>query len=336
MKIGLMSFAHTHALSYAAVLRDQPDVEVVASDPLHGQRRQGESGGRSLADELNISYVEDYLTLLEQVDAVIVCSENSRHREDVERAAAAGVHVLCEKPLATTTDDAEAMVAACRQAGVLLMVAFPVRFSAAVRALAGAIENGTLGEVVSFTGTNNGKLPSERSWFADPILSGGGALTDHVVHLADVMDLLQDGALPTSVYATKGQLLHSDALAETEGLVSLEYPGGVIATIDCSWSVPDDYPTWGGLTLQAIGTEGSILVEPFQQRVDGFAAAYGGQLWMPFGENLDAIMIDAFIAAVRNGRSAGSDGDVGVRTTAIVEAAYASVSTGQPVALSVR
>ena len=62
-------------------------------------------------------------------DGVVICSENSKHRPLVEMAAAAGVHVLCEKPIATTLDDAKSIISACERAGVVLMTAFPMRFS---------------------------------------------------------------------------------------------------------------------------------------------------------------------------------------------------------------
>ncbi|WOF23182.1 Gfo/Idh/MocA family oxidoreductase [Microbacterium betulae] len=331
MRIGLMSLAHTHAMSYASALGSTPGVEVVASDPFHAERPDGEVGGASFAADLGVGYREGYDELLAEVDAVIVCSENVRHREDVERAAAAGVHVLCEKPLATSAADAAAMASACREAGVVLMVAFPVRYSPEAIALATSVEAGALGDIVSFTGTNNGKLPAARSWFADPALAGGGALTDHVVHLADIMDLLRGGALPESVYAVEGRALHPGTAVETEGMVSLRYPDGVIATIDCSWSRPDGYPVWGGLTLLTVGSSGTMSIAPFEQRVDGFSSARGEQLWMPFGENADARMIAAFLGAITGGDAAYPDGATGIRTSAVVEAAYASVRSGQPV-----
>src|SRR6266540_1688278 len=95
VKIGMLSFAHVHSPAYAGILRDLPDAELLAS---------------------------------EDVAAVVVCAPNVQHRALTVAAAAAGKHVLCEKPLATTRADGEAMIAACRRAGVQLMTAFPMRF----------------------------------------------------------------------------------------------------------------------------------------------------------------------------------------------------------------
>jgi 1,5-anhydro-D-fructose reductase (1,5-anhydro-D-mannitol-forming) len=329
MRIAVMSFAHTHALGYVRLLRDVPGVELRASDPDHGDRPTGESGGPALAAELGIDYVDSYDELLAwRPDAVIVCSENTKHRDDVLRAAAAGAHVLCEKPLATSTEDAEAMVRACDEAGVNLMVAFPVRFAPAFRALKERYDSGLLGNIYGVSGTNNGKIPADRAWFTDPALAGGGALTDHVVHIADLLDALLDGTPATSVYATANGFFGGDAAVETGGLVSITYEHGVSAVIDCSWSRPASYPVWGGLTLHLVTDAGLVDVNPFAQRVDGFSESAKNALWLGYGTNADELMLTEFLSSIREGRRPQPDGRVGCRTVQIVEAAYRSVGTG--------
>src|SRR5699024_7708375 len=105
------------------------------------------------------SYEEAWNAWPDGPDAIVVTSANAHHKDLVLEAARRGAHVLCEKPLATSVADAEAMVAACREAGVVLMTAFPVHFAPAVQRLRAAVAEGTLGEVIGLTGTNNGKLP---------------------------------------------------------------------------------------------------------------------------------------------------------------------------------
>ncbi|MGD7789999.1 Gfo/Idh/MocA family protein [Propionibacteriaceae bacterium Y1700] len=335
MKIGLMSFAHTHAAGYMALLGAMDDVELLTSDPEHVER-PGETGGAEMAAEHGAAYVDSYDELFAwQPDAVVICSQNVRHRRDVERAAAAGVHVLCEKPLATSIEDATAILAAVEAAGIRLMTAYPVRFSPAFTALRAAIEGGQLGELRSFVGTNNGSVPAgRRAWFVDPEQAGGGALIDHVVHLADLMDVLLDGDRATSVYATaNAHLPGAGKGAETAGLVSISYACGVSATIDSSWSVPVSAPQWGGLTLKAIGSAGVAAMDAFNQRVDGFSEATASPLWLSYGHNLDALMLADFLSLVRGGPSAGADGAGGLRTAAVAVAALESVRTGQAVSV---
>jgi predicted dehydrogenase len=331
-----MSFAHPHAISYLRAL-GRLGVEVLASDPDHGSRSAGETGGRELAAELGVPYVDSYRELLAwRPDGVVVCSENARHRELVELAAGSGAAVLCEKPLATTLADARAMVDACSAAGVSLMVAYPVRFSPAFAGLVAAHTSGGLGEVKAVSGANNGQLPAgSRAWFVDPELAGGGALMDHTVHLADLLDALLDGTPAVSVYAAANSLLNSDRVqVETGGLVSVAYANGVIATFDCSWSKPESYPTWGGLTLQLVGTAGIADLDAFSGRVAGHAAS--GELWLPYGPDLDELLLAEFVAGIAEGRPAQPDGEVGYRTLEIVLAGYQSLRTGQPVDLGPR
>lgn len=335
IKVAVMSFAHVHAASYVRLLADWPGVEMLAADPDGEAAPAGELRGRAFASELGIAYVDSYEELLEWgPDAVIVTSENTRHRELVERAAAARAHVLCEKPLATTAEDAGAMIAACAAAGVQLMTAYPVRFAPEFAQLRALVVAGTIGRPLSVTGTNNGRIPiGDRAWFTDPALSGGGAMVDHVVHVADLLDELFEAEAVT-VRAVSNRILHAEkpqVTAETGGLVSITYANGVIATIDCSWSHPDSAPNWGGLTLEVVGSGGIASIAPFSKHVAGFAG--GSPAYLEFGVDTDRLMLTEFLDATRSGRRAQPDGETGLRSLRIVLAAQESVRLGAPVAI---
>jgi 1,5-anhydro-D-fructose reductase (1,5-anhydro-D-mannitol-forming) len=320
VKIGIMSFAHVHAAGYAALLRDREDVELRVADPERPE----------LQDEW--PYASSYEELLAwQPDGVIVCAENARHRGFVEQAAAAGAHVLCEKPLATTVEDARAMVAACQQAGVSLMTAYPVRFHPAFRQLRSTIQAGALGRVLSAFGTNNGQAPiSARPWFVDRELAGGGALMDHTVHLADLLDDLL-GRTAVEVYAQVNRIVHAEEVSvETGGLLVVTYDDGTVATIDCSWSAPASFPAWGGLTLAIECEGGTVEFDAFADRLDLYDDAAGRLRWLDYGANLDALMLDTFLESVRSGVVAAPDGETGCRTLQIVAAAYRSAMSGEP------
>jgi 1,5-anhydro-D-fructose reductase (1,5-anhydro-D-mannitol-forming) len=336
MKIAVLSFAHLHAVSYVRCLQAL-GVEVLTTDPDHGSRPPTEAGGPSLAAELGVAYAHSYAEVMAwRPDGVVVCSENARHRALVELAAGGGAHVLCEKPIATALEDASAMIAACAAARVNLMIAFPVRFSPAFGTLREAVGAGSLGTVLAITGTNNGRIPlDQRAWFVDPRLAGGGSLMDHTVHVADLLDSLLGPAQATTVYAVANRVLHRDQVGvETAGLVSIGYDNGVSATIDCSWSKPASYPTWGGLTLQVVGTGGIADMDAFGQRVDGHAEATGRQIWLPYGTDSDAAMVAEFVSSIAEGRIPQPDGAVGYRGLQIVLAGYESVRTQRVVTLS--
>lgn len=336
MRVAVLSFAHVHAATYIGLLRDRDGIELITADP---DAPPGDpTRGRALAEELGATYVDTWDEVFAlRPDAVVVTSENARHRNLVERAAATGAHVLCEKPLATTETDARAMIDACERAGVGLMTAYPVRFSPAFTALRRALADGSLGGLISVHGANNGSNPARsRPWFADPELAGGGALADHTVHIADLVDALLDGEQAAEVYAQANSILDdgSAPAVETAGLVTIRYPGGVVAAVDASWSHPPDHPTWGGLAMTCVGEKAIVEFDAFPPLLGGFDSATGRDRWEAGGADLDAAMLEEFLDTVRTGRRPSPDGETGLRTLRIVLAAYESLRTGQPVALT--
>jgi predicted dehydrogenase len=329
LKIGILSFAHLHGLSYASVLASRPDVELRVAD-------ENAERGKPIADQYGVSFTTSYAELLEWgPDGVVVCSENARHRVLVEQAAAAGAHVLCEKPLATSLADGRAMIEACEKAGVSLMTAFPVRFCGPVVSVARLVRDGKLGRIHGVAGTNPGTMPG--GWFVDPELAGGGAVMDHTVHVADLLRWIL-GSEAVEVYAQVNRLLYPDLPVETAGTIAVTFDNGVVATIDCSWSRPKSYPTWGGVTLEFVGDDGVATADAFAQTVNSYydgPSRSGSQSvqWLPWGDNADALMIAEFLAAIREGRQPRPSGWDGYKATEIAFAAYASVEAGQPVRL---
>lgn len=324
----MVSFAHTHADAYADALAAMPDVSLVGftdDDDVRAAQVQARFGLTRFSDE-------DAL-LAEGLDGVVVCTENSRHRGPVEKAASAGVGVLCEKPLATTVSDAQAMVDSCARTNVVLMTAFPMRFNAALNGLRDVVTSGRAGRVRCCEGVNQGQIPRRhREWFVDPLLAGGGALTDHTVHLADILRWLLASEV-TEVYAQTNNLLHDACLeVETAGLVALGFGDGTVATIDCSWSRPDSYPTWGGLGLRVITDGGALEADAFAQTITCYDDDAGGLHWLPWGRDDNTAMLMEFISALREQRPSSPDGTDGLRAVQIVRAAYESAASGQPVA----
>ena len=327
--VGVLSRAHVHADSYLGLLAAMPDVEVLLCDPDVGP--EADRGDRSLPP--GVTCLDSVPELLDRGPAaVLITSENARHRELIELVAPTGAAILCEKPLATTAEDARAIAAVVRRHEVPFMIAYPVRFMAVCRELIARQRAGQLGELVALRGTNNGRLPSSRPWFTDPALSGGGALFDHVVHVADLADALT-GSSGSTVSAVTNRLLSAELspVAETGGLVLITYETGVVAAIDCSWSLPTTAPSWGGLTLSVSGTGGEAFVDAFRPRVRGLAAADGRALELPYAGGGDAAMLREFLAMARDRRPRQPDLGVALRTLAIVLAAAEAAVGGRTV-----
>lgn len=314
MKIGFMSFAHMHTHGYVSILKSM-GVDVVGADS--DAARAGACG-----EELGIPILESYDALLSSgVDGVVIGAENVKHRELAEQAAAAGVYVLSEKPLATTIEDCKAMIAACDKAGVGLMVAFPMRFSPPITRVIGAVQSGSMGQLCAIAGRNPGSLPG--GWFTDVSLSGGGAVMDHTVHLGDIMCLLT-GAEPATVYAQTNAIIRPDAGVETAGLLSIRFTDGTIATIDTSWSRLPTYPTWGGTTMEVVGSEATMQVDGFAEYVNLYGAQHKR---LNFDTDSNRPMLAEFLASIRERRAPVPDGRAGLLATSIVLAAYESART---------
>src|SRR4051812_29776570 len=114
MKVGIISFAHGHAYSYADALTKINGVQLV------GIADDDKNRGTNAAERYQTQYFSHYQELLQQdIEAVIITSENSKHREHVVAAAKAGKHILCEKPIASKLEDAEAMIEVCKQNDVI-------------------------------------------------------------------------------------------------------------------------------------------------------------------------------------------------------------------------
>ncbi|MEP6755069.1 MAG: Gfo/Idh/MocA family oxidoreductase [Chthonomonadales bacterium] len=323
MRVGIMSMAHMHGRSYAAALKSLPGVEFTGIADHDAERAS------STAEHYGVKAFASYDELLaDKPDAVIICSENINHRPLTEKSATAGVHVMCEKPLATTIEDGLAMIAACKTAGVQLMTAFPCRFSPATVRLRTGILDGRLGKILAIRATNRGKCPY--GWFVKKGLSGGGAVIDHTVHATDLMRWLL-GTEVVEVYAEiDNKLLHQDF--EDTGFLTMEFSDGVFATLDTSWSRPTGFPTWGDVTLSVVGDKGVVSLDMFSQNLVHYSNKTGAVTWEPWGSNVDELMVAAFVDAIRTGKPVPVTGEDGLRAAAVALAAYESAEKCMAVA----
>jgi predicted dehydrogenase len=321
MKVAVLSFAHQRAETYVRLLRDMPGVDLVTADP--GAPAGDPGRGRALADRLGVSYVDDWDEVFESCpQAVVVTSEVDRRRELVERAAEAEAFVLCEQPLAVKEADAKAMVDACDIGGVRLALASPACFSDAFATVRRGVADGVIGTLTTIHGAYNSRPPA-------PGAEAGGALSTNAAQLLDLVDAVLDGEQAEQVYAQSNNVLSGQDGVESGALVSLRYPGGTVVTIDCGWSLS----TVDGPTMTFVGDRASLEFTASPRLLGGFDATEGGQRWEPGGADLCAAMLKDFLAAYESGEGNGPTGVAGLRTMRVVQAAYESVQSGQPVDL---
>ncbi|MER3402736.1 MAG: gfo/Idh/MocA family oxidoreductase [Armatimonadota bacterium] len=325
VKVGIMSFAHLHADSYAHCLKTNPLAAFVGVADHDRQRAQAK------AEQYGVRAFDSYEALLaSEVQAVIICSENAKHAPLAQMAAAAGKHILCEKPLMTRREDGKAMLAAAQGAGVHLFTAFPCRFSPAFQKMKQLVDEGAIGDLLAFKGTNRGSNPG--GWFNDPELAGGGAMIDHTVHVADLLRVLTAQEI-VEVYAeTNNHMFHGNY--EDTALLTLTLQNNMFATLDASWSRPKTFPTWGDVTLTAVGTKGLIEMDMFAQYLVHYDDRSGRIRQLFWGDDIDALMIDEFLRVVAGApRAVLAEGVDGYKAAAVALAGYESVRRGEPVAV---
>lgn len=317
MKVAVLSFAHERAETYVRLLRDMPGVDLVTADP------DGAPGdparGRAMAERLGVSYVDSWDDAFAACpEAVVVTSEVDRRRELVERAAEAEAHVLCEHPLATKEADAKAMVDACDLGGVRLTLASPACFSGAFAAVRRGIADGVVGTLSTIHGACH-STPA-----------AGGALAANAPFLLDLVDAVLDGEPAEQVYAQANHVLSGQPDVESAALVTVRYPSGTVAAFDCGWSLSPA----NGPAVTIVGDRASVEFDACPRLLGGFDAATGSARWEPGGTDLYSVMLTDFISAFDSGAGTGPDGAAGLRALRVVQAAYESVHTGQPVAIA--
>jgi len=322
-RIGILGIAHTHGYSYIRQIQSFSDMSVTGIFDRDPGRTEKSS------DLFGIETFEDPLELIENSDAVVVTSENSFHRHYAELAMKKGRHVLCEKPIATTEEDARSMLQTARENNVVFQMAFPVRYAPSIQQARKEIETGKLGRILSVSATNHGRMPG--GWFVDEKLSGGGAVMDHTVHVVDIIRWLLDAEI-VEVSAEYGRLIH-DIPVEDCGLLLLSLSNDSFMSLDCSWSRPQAYPYWGDVTLNLVGTEGTLRINAFDAKLKVFSNKRG-VFWENFGDSFDRALVREFADSVMEKRRPLTSGEDGLEALRVALAAYESGRINEPVQLN--
>jgi predicted dehydrogenase len=271
----------------------------------------------------------DLELLLERgrVDALYIATPNALHKEHALRAAAAGVHVLCEKPLAPSVADCEAIIEACESAGVKLMVAYRLHFEAANLEAIELVKSGKLGEPKLFASVFSHVVrPGDIR--ESPELGGGAALDLGIYCVNAARNLFR--AEPNLVMATAQK---RNGVDDTTTAV-LHFPGGQLAQFTVSNSVA------GVSSYRIAGTDGDLRVEPAYDYTDTLEhhLTVDGKTQSKSFRKRDqfAPELEYFSRCILEDRTPEPDGEEGVNDVRVIEAILRSAETGQPVALEPR
>lgn len=213
-------------------LRHVPDAEVVAVAAKTPGKAAQFAAGRGIPHAY-----DDYRKILERadIDAVTVAVPNYLHEEIVVAAAAAGKHIMCEKPFARTIQEAERMLKAVKDAGVKLvygeMLCFAPKYARAKR----LVDEGALGKVFLVKQSEEHDGPHS-PWFWDVNLSGGGVLLDMGCHSIEFARWILDRPAVKSVQATMGQFVHHGRTqGEDHCICIIEFENGAMGVAENSW-----------------------------------------------------------------------------------------------------
>lgn len=251
--IGVLSFAHGHVNAYCAKIQHYPDAYLVAAWDDNEER------GREAASRYGMEFLSDYKALLARpdIDAVIVTSETNRHADLVEAACAAGKHILCQKPMATTLEDCDRIIAAVDRSGVHFQMAFQMRCDPLNKKIKEWLDSGAVGRVGSLRRRHcinflfNQSLPTSPSaWHIDPV-ANVGMFFDDAVHAADFMYWLM--GKPVSVIAEIDNILTTIAPDDT-GIAIYRWPSGAMGSLFNS-----SVTLAGENTCEIYGDEGVII-----------------------------------------------------------------------------
>lgn len=288
-----------------------------------------------IARQYNAKVFPTYEALLAEVDVVDICTPTHLHHPQVLQAAAAGKNIICEKPLARTVPAAQEMIAACRAAGVQLLVAHVVRFFpeyARARALVAA---GEIGQPAVIRLTRGSFRPKKAvdNWFTD-FEKSGGMMLDLMLHDFDYARWL--GGEVESVFAKNISQAHPNAPID-HGLAILKHRGGAISHIEGSWAYP---PPMFRTRLEVAGADGwleyssdkgaAIGLHLRQPQTDAPDVALPGS---PVSQSPYTTQIKAFYAALAHHAPVPVSAVDGLAAVQIALAAIQSAQTGAPVRL---
>ena len=325
LTVAAIGFWHVHAGDYARAAQRHPDTRLIALWDDDPQR------GKAAAEEFDVEFVTDLDDLLarDDLDAVTITTETSRHTDVVRRAIDAGKHVFSEKLLAPTVEECEELIAAARNAGVVLTVSLPRLYDDYTVAIERILDEGSLGELtytrvrLAHDGWAAGWLPER---FGDPDAAIGGALTDLGCHPAYLTRLF-DRAEPLAISASYGSV--TGRPVEDNAVVTAEFPGGRLGVFEASVAT-----TPGAFTLELRGTAASLMFGFGSERLLAKGGVFGDQ-WteVPLPEAHPGAFA-LWVKSIQDGTFTEDNLGHATALTRMVVAANESAASGRRIELS--
>ena len=337
LRFAIVGLTHDHARGFVPAARQRSDVRLVGIAEPDAKLAARYAENYELNTNLFFSSVGELLKKA-RPQAVAIFTSTFEHRQVVEECAALGIHVMMEKPMAVNMEHARAIRDAAKKGGIHVLVNYETTwYPANHQAYALVHEQKAIGDIRKMVVHDGHRGPKEigcsadfLAWLTDPVLNGGGALTDFGCYGANLMTWLMQGERPTSVFAVTQQIKpHIYRKVDDEATIVVTYPKAQ-GIIQASWNWPFDRKD-----MEIYGETGQVLVprrDVIQLRSSGQREVQSSPPPLA-GANADPL---AYLAAVVRGEiqpSGLSSLENNMIVTEILDAARESARTGQRVKL---
>lgn len=325
--IGCGGISRAHARGYLASY-DLFEVIACCDERVELSEERAQQLGAKVA-------LTDYRELLKRddIDAVDICLPHHLHAEVAIAAAEAGKHILVEKPIANTLEEADAMVTAAKKAGVILMVAHNQRFMPVYQKAKELIKQGVLGRIFLARADHNQSVRiGHRHWLWNKETAGGGVLIGSGIHRIDILRWL----VGEIVRVWHRQVIVAERFSdrvEAASVTILEFANGAIGELTCNWAAYGAQSAPWYELLWLYGTEGSL------HNVGGLFVA-SGKLPGSEGKHISVPLPegDSFVneirhfgECIRDGKTPLTNGEEGRKSLAVAIAAYQAAEIDNPV-----
>ena len=348
LSVGILGLSHLHPRSYMTLFQAIPGISVTAAAEANPAVLE------SFVKDFHLRGYTDWRDLLarERLDLAVIFLPHSDCPEAAVACAAQGAHVLVEKPMAAGAAGVRRMIAAAKQAGVILSTPYVWRYHPVVREMKKFIEEGVTGHVVGCEGRcAAGRLSryieGHAGWMLEKSRSGGGPMFNLGVHWIDLYRwLLAD---EVAEVMGKNVRVNQEYDIEDNSFALLTFSRGTVLALDISYTVPDSYPFGRDLYLALRGTNGVLAWSPSFEGTEErlFVCSDSGEYSTPSRQHLDfelppqpgygGVMglrfLSDLVESIRAGEPPAITGEDGLKALEVVEAIYQSAESGRSVKL---
>lgn len=325
LTLGIVSYEHPHVLRYVPTFLSHPDTKIAKICGIGANSELAKRDAERIGCEF-FEILEE--TFFESLDAIYIASAPYRHLEIVKMASEQGLHILCDKPIALSLEEADEIIGTAERAGVKLMVPFNTRWQPAVKK-AKELLQGDIHYVYAIKfGMNPITIKNfDSSWFFDRKSAGFGGFGDIGMHMVDAIRFLV-GRDALSVYAKVNE-------DDTYGEAIIEFKNGTLAYLISGWTNPVGTAPWMRATLEILSDNAVALInKPLYEPVSDFCITKECTEFSDLGRGDILSNVHEFVECIIRDRDPVITGGDAKAALEIILASYSSAESNSKILLS--